>query len=643
MRRTSRWALALVATLVLGVVGALPASAEGGHTVTVKVTTAGGRGILDQSLTLSQDVDPYFYAYATTDASGVATFSDVPDGAYDLTGSFYGGSAQATIDQTITVGGADVSQTVKLAGVQAVVGKVTDKQSGSPIADVNVSLGAWDGGDYGYGTTRADGVYVAYVPAGTYRLTFEKYVSGSYVYTPSYYPGTPDYTKASKITVTAGQDKAGLNIALTKPGKVSGKATYAGKPIKSAYVEIANTNAYNSATTTSTGTFTTQVTAGSYAVKVQPDQTDSFLSTYFGGTVRKPDAKIIKVGAGASITGVNIAAKAGAIIKGVVKDSKGKPAKGVAVSGVNLTRAGWSYATTDAKGAYVLRGLATGKVQLTSDRSGAHAEATISAVQGKTVTAKTLVIKYPGTATIYGTIAVKSGALASASVSLLDSKKFGVDYAVPTKGKVTFSHLRAGTYTVVLDGANTVKKITVKSGQKVSFGKLTRGKQSVVKGYVRTPSGKAVANAWVWLVDSYGSNAGYATTNAKGVYSIKGLVKGKYTIQATPTSGTYTTGATTFTVLAGKGATKTVKVKTGGTIKGVVKNSKGKPVAGISVSAGGAFAETNAKGAYVLKGVAAGKTQVVIADQYVGGYHNALRTTTVKVGKTVTLTTVKVS
>jgi hypothetical protein len=201
----------------------------------------------------------------------------------------------------------------------------------------------------------------------------------------------------------------------------------------------------------------------------------------------------------------------------------------------------------------------------------------------------------------------------------------------------------AGTYTVAIDGANTVKKVSVKSGKKASFGKLVRGKESTLKGYVRTPSGKAVANAWVSLVDSYGTAAGYTSTNAKGAYSLKGLVKGKYTVQGGPSASTYAPGITTFTVKAGKGATKTVKLKTGGTIKGVVRNSKGKPVAGIAVYAGSSYAVTNTKGAYVLKGVTAGTTQVTFSDQYVGGYRNATKTIKAKAGKTVTLATAKVS
>ena len=52
-------------------------------------------------------------------------------------------------------------------------------------------------------------------------------------------------------------------------------------------------------------------------------------------------------------------------------------------------------------------------------------------------------------------------------------------------------------------------------------------------------------------------------------------------------------------------------------------------------TAGGAYAVTNSKGAYVLRGLRSGKTLVTFYDPYVGGYHNATKRATAKTGKTV--------
>jgi hypothetical protein len=646
VRRTYTWALALVAGLVLGMVGALPASAVTNHIVKVTVTTAGGRGVPNISLTLSsQEGAPSYDGWGTTNASGVASFTAVPTGSHTLSGSVAAGSVTKSISQTVTVSAADVATTIKLAGVQAVTGKVTDKQTGAAIADASIWLGSWSGDSYGYGNTDAAGVYLALVPAGYYRVSFVKYGTGSdYVYTPSYYPGTPDYSKAAKVTVVAGTDKGGVSIALSKPGKVAGKVTYAGNPVKSAAVSVSKASSFGgSSTTTSTGTYAAQAPAGTYKVSVRPNENDSFLQTFYGGTVRMPDAKNVTLLAGKTVTGVNITAKAGATVKGVVKNSAGTVLKGIPVYGSNATRSGWATATTNASGVYVLRGLASGSVQVSAEHGDARGQVTVTAAQGKTVAAKTVVLRYAGYASITGTIAVKSGGLRETDVTLLNSKKVGVAWARPTAtGAVRFAHLAAGTYTVVIDGSNTAKKLTITSGQKASFGKLTRGTKTTVRGYVRTPSGKALAGAWVSLFDSYGTWAGEASTNASGYYAIKGLVKGTYTVQASDNQPRYAPSRSTFTMVAGTTVSKSLKLKTAGILKGVVKNAAGKPVAGVSVNAVGSFAVTNSSGVYVLKGVPAGATALSFYDPWVGGYRQATKSATATAGSTVTVSTVVV-
>lgn len=644
MRRTYTWAMALVATLVLGLMGAVPANAVDTYTVSVKVTTAGGAGISGVSLSLSQSASPYYYDYASTDGTGVATFTDVPGSStLSLTGTAYVGSTSKQISQTVTVGSANVSTTVALAGTQAITGKVTDKATGAGLANVSVSADAWSGNDYGYGTTAANGTYAVLVAAGAYRVSFSA-SSGGYLY--SYYPNTTDYFSAKKVTVASGKDLGGINAALVKPGKLTGKVTYNGKAVKAANVYAAGAASGGSTTTSSTGVYSVTANPGTYSLSVYRAPTSPFLTTYYGGTVREPDAKKITVTSGKTVTGVNVALKAGATLKGVVKNSAGKVVKGAQVYAENTTRSGYAYATTNSKGAYVLYGLATGKVVVNASASKGttFGTTTVTAAQGKTKSVKTIVVKAPGSATVKGTFAVKSGKVTEATAVLINSKKLIVDQVTPSKkGAVSFKRLPAGTYTVVFSGTNISKKVTVKAKKTVSFGKLTRPKLTTVKGTVRAPNGKVLANASVSLADSFGTWAGNATTNSKGAYSIKNLAKGKYSVTAYDYNAAYVPVSATFTAKSGKNVTKSLKLKTGGTLKGVVKNSKGKAVAGVNVYASsGGYATTNAKGAYVIKGVKAGKTTVSFFDPYVGGYLNATKKATAKAGKTVTVATVKI-
>jgi len=643
VRRTYTWAMALVATLVLGLVGAVPASAVDTYTVSVKVTTSAGTGVPGVSLSLDYDVAPYG-ADASTDGTGVATFTNIPAGTVSLSGYVSVGSSYKTISQDITVPTTSAT-VVKLAGTQAFVGKVTDKATGAGIAGVDIAAYGWSSNTYGgSATTTSSGAYALLVGAGSYRVSF--YPPSSSTYLTSYYPNTTNYSSAKAVTVASGKDTTGINAALLKPGKITGKVTYGGKAVKGASVFESAVDFWGPSTTTSaSGTYSASINPGSYAVGVERNTTSPFLTTYYGGTVRQPDAKKVTVGSGASVTGINITPKAGATLKGVVKDSKGKAVKGAYVSAYNTTRSGGSSAKTNAKGAYVLYGLASGNVFVSaSDAKGVkYGTKNVTATQGKTKTVKTIVIKSAGTSTIKGTFKVKSDKVTNTWAVLLNSKKLQVGGVTPTKkGAVTFKNLAAGTYTVVFSGTNISKKVTVKAKKTASFGTLTRPKLTTLKGTVKKPNGKVAANVSVSLYDSFGTSAGYAQTNSKGAYSIKGLVKGKYTVSAYDYTNTYVPVSVKFTAKSGKNVTKALKLKTGGTLKGVVKNSKGKAVAGVNVWADGAYATTNAKGAYVLKGVAAGKTTVTFSDPYVGGYHNATKKATAKAGKTVTVATIKV-
>ena len=644
MRRTYTWAMALVATLVLGLVGAVPADAvDPTYTVTVKVATPGGTGISGVYLSASSD-SPSYYAGDYASGTGVVTFADVPaTTALALSGSVYVGGTSKAISQTFAVS-ADVSKTVTVAGTQVIAGKVTDKSSGAGLASASVSASAWSGsGSGGYGTSGSDGTYAVLVPAGAYRVSFYA-SSGGYLY--SYYPGTTDYSAAKKVTVASGKDVKGINAALVKPGKLTGKVTYAGKPVAGISVYASSTDNVSGGfgTTSATGAYTTTVNPGTYTLGIYRKPTSPFLSTYYGGTVRAPDAKKVSVGSGKTLTGISIAAKAGATLKGVVKSSSGKPVKGAGVYAYNTTRTGYASATTNAKGAYVLHGLASGKVTVTANapHGATYGTKNATASQGKTRTVRAIVLKSPGTATIKGKVAVKSGKVIDTTAVLLTSKKAYAGQVTPTtKGVVTFKNVPAGTYTVVLSGTNLSTKVTVKAKKTASFGKLTRPKLTTVKGTVKSPKGTLVPRASVSLYDSFGTYAGSTSTNSKGAYSIKGLVKGKYTVTAYDNDGLYVSASTSFTAKSGKNVTKALKLKTGGTLKGVVKNARGKPVAGVNVSTSDGYAVTNAQGAYVIKGVAAGRTTVSFSDPYVGGYLYASKSATVKAGKTASVATVK--
>ncbi|WP_138067664.1 carboxypeptidase-like regulatory domain-containing protein [Cellulomonas rhizosphaerae] len=445
---------------------------------------------------------------------------------------------------------------------------------------------------------------------------------------------------------------AGVGPAVAADGTtgVSGTVKLGSAPVANTYVDFKGIGASDGQTaygqTDATGTYAaTYVTPGTYVAQVYAYNAN-YLTTYSGNTVREPDAKPITVTSGATAA-ANISVVASAVVTGKVVDAKGRAVKGVSVAGTNLSRAGYANAQTDATGHYVLRGLATGTVQVTTYRTAGGANLTasvkVAAKQGSVKAAKTLKLKAAGSAKITGKIKTSGSAVANQGVSLLSSKKVTLANARPSKsGKVTFAGLKAGTYTVVVDGTNITKKVTVKAGKTKSFGTIARAKLTTIKGVVKSSAKKPVAAAYVYVVDAYGTIAGQAQTNTKGRYAVKGLVSGKYTVYVTPTDGSRDyAAAVKITASKGKNVARNINLSKGSTVSGVVKHGAA-GVEGVTVWVGAAQATTDAHGKYTITGVAPGKTAVYVSDPYTGGYRDAVKKIVVKKGKALRVATIAV-
>lgn len=517
----------------------------------------------------------------------------------------------------------------------AVTVKVTNA-SGTPLAEASVSLWSDDYSVYESGETAANGVAtLADVPPGTFHVSAR------------YWTGSATADVEGTVTVTSGP----VSTTLVVPGVtlVTGKVTAGGKPLANADLSFETTSGgYGGyARTNADGTYVaTGLKAGSYTVRYYTYASD-YLTTYYGSTVRQPDAKVLTVTSGKTTAGVDIAVKLAATVTGKVVDSAGKAVSGVWVSVSNVNRAGYASAKTNSQGVYVAKGLASGKVVVWASRgsgaSAAYGQVGATAKQGATVKAKAVTLKKAGTSTIKGKVKTTGTKVTEAMVSLLDSKKRIVRQEAPTsKGAVKFTALTAGTYYVTVDGSNTLKKVSVKKGKTASFGTLSRGKLTTLKGTVKTSGKKAASGVQVYVYDANGGFAGHAKTNSKGRYSVKGLYTGTYTVYAYPKDGSKDASTvTTVKVTKGKNATKNVTLAKGATVTGYVKHA-GKGVKGVWVYLGDRQAVTNAKGYYSLTGVAAGKARVSTSDPYVGGYVSKSKAVGVKKGKSLRVATISV-
>ena len=431
-------------------------------------------------------------------------------------------------------------------------------------------------------------------------------------------------------------------------------------------VEIAYADSYGQYATN------TELAAGSYLVSVSAGWNPplSFVTTYYGNTVRRPDATKVTFKVNDART-LNIAAQPAGRITGTVRSARGGPAAGAYVTASALNRSGSGSAITDRNGRYSISQLPsdTYLVSAATSRAGYMPAFKITHTKvraGSTSTAKTLTLggRKAGSSTITGRVIGARGVstyASAVSVVSLSGNSYGGGYG-DAQGEVIITDLQAGTYRVFLNGANTSKVIKVAKGKSKSFGTMKRAKGTRIAGVVKTASGQRMPEVSVSANDANGTLLGTGMTNSTGTYSIPGATNGKYTVYVVSNDAKN---------LAPKGRTVIAKsdkeiradftMVRPATIKGKVVNAKGHGVAGMRVSAsiksgargGGSYesAVTNEKGYYSIQGMAAGKARLSAIDPYAGGYFNGYykatssaksKTVPTRVGKTTRAVAIRV-
>ena len=274
-------------------------------------------------------------------------------------------------------------------------------------------------------------------------------------------------------------------------------------------------------------------------------------------------------------------------------------------------------------------------------------------------------VQLPAGFSIAGTITDNTGAaLPNASVYAFGSGSASYGFATADgTGKYKVEGLNAGSYSVsvsaptgknLVDGYYTTANAShhtplSSAATKVAVGpnktginvKLPAGMS--ISGKVTNTAGTALANAQVY---ASGVSFDYFTTGADGMYTLKGLAAGSYRLSLyAPANSNYQSGfytsanANKFTIAIGSatgitvGPNKTgvnVKLPTGFTISGTIKNTSGVALAGVGIQPSsstyyGRGVVTDATGKYTIKGLAAATYKLGIspdsASQYMDGYY----------------------
>jgi len=261
-----------------------------GGQITGRVIAANGGSPLKDVSVVAYDSNGNYVSNDWTDATGVYTVTRLPAGTYRLYigPDSFGASATFLAEfynnksSLVTADPVNVTAGVVTSHIDAVLdrggqitGRVTAADSAGPLQGVSISVYDSHGFYRGDATTNASGVYTTSgLTAGNYRVEFStKFGSGTARdYLGEYYNDKSSLATADTVPVTAPNLTGGINAALARGGKISGRVTAGdtGEPLSgigvSAYDSTGKDVQY--ASTDSSGNYTiTGLSPGNYRVR----------------------------------------------------------------------------------------------------------------------------------------------------------------------------------------------------------------------------------------------------------------------------------------------------------------------------------------------------------------------------------------
>ena len=383
----------------------------------------------------------------------------------------------------------------------------------------------------------------------------------------------------------------------------------------------------------------------------------------------------------------DICLKQGSIIRGIVKDSAGKPLSDIFVS--LLSSGGdngldYNYGWTGSDGAYEILGVAPDNYRVLFDDNAevylpqfnggvfTYKEATGIEVEAQSTTTVNATMKMGGV--IKGTVKDTDGApIDDVEVGVRNSTEIEWEkWAVSATGDYTVTGLIDGGYfvgfyandydTQYYDGVDDPSKATlvpIKNASTATNINAQLSKRGTISGVVKDEFGNALPDVSVILYDmgDEGDSAHSVQSDSAGRFALKGLTAGDYKIGfldrsqnkyclayycATASGKATTEFSGGDTVVLERGANLTLNDVTlsqkKGTITGKVTNTNGESLEGIEVSLysvdgngdSGHSVTTDAFGNYALDNVAPGQYKVGFHDfyhrDYASSYYNGANT-----------------
>jgi hypothetical protein len=191
------------------------------------------------------DSNNWFVTSATTNASGMYTVTALVAGDYRLLFApsssgvastyqreYYNDKPDLAAADAIPVPAAATISNINAALARGgqITGQVTAADTGLPLDDVSVSIYGSSGAFFGSVPVNSSGVYTTTgLATGSYRLRFSPSSFGDAAdYMTEHYNDKPDLATANPVNVTAPSLVTGIDAALARGGKITGRVTATG-------------------------------------------------------------------------------------------------------------------------------------------------------------------------------------------------------------------------------------------------------------------------------------------------------------------------------------------------------------------------------------------------------------------------------
>jgi protocatechuate 3,4-dioxygenase beta subunit len=508
---------------------------------------------------------------ATADTAGAYVFPSVMPGTY-------GAAVSAATYNTLAASGivllnaGSTTKNFSLTPTPGALQGVVTTAGGSPIASAMVKLSNGNSA-----TTGASGQYaLSSVTPGTYSatVTASNYDTGS----------AASIVIPNATTVT-------LDFSLTQtPGTLQGTVkNAAGTAIAGASVVLSN------------GASATTDVAGNYSIgSLMPGSHGVTVTASNYNVLTPPDVTIPNAGA---VTANFVLLQTPGSLTGTVNDTSG-----AAIAGATVTLSTGAATTTSPTGAYTFASLAPATYGATVSAAtfGRATAAAIVIPNNAAVTQDFTLTPLPGT--LQGVVSDAAGAKIAGATVTLSTATVATVASVSTdlNGAYVFTNATPGIYTVAAAAptyiAQTSTGVVMPNAGVITLNFSLSPQPGVLQGVVTDTAGAKVSGATVLL-----SNGASAITNAAGAYAFPAVTPGTYS--ATVSAATYTSlrAAGILIPNGGSAARDFTLTPLPGTLRGVVADPAGAPIAGATVLLStGVSATTDAAGAFVFASLTPG-------------------------------------